>query len=604
MRANVIAIVLLAVAATATGSAAEPSLPAGHERYIVVLERKAKDSGKSVGDEAKNAGGRVEADLGDRLVITAPPAAIEILLRHVAVKYVQKAVVGPVADTGRLTEVRAMSAIDAPVQSHSGQTWTTGDYSYDGAGNIASIGTSAVPGTQGYRTYGYDSVTRLTKAEIAGVTPGATYEYSYDAYGNRDGYAINEQWISVGVSSATNRLDEATYDSSGNQLSRGATAATYDGFGMVTSYRFDSTNAETYVYTASDERIGVLRGTDWTWSVRGGDGLVLRQYRSSSTTPTAPWLWIEDFVYRDRLLLGSERVPEEGGRRHYHLDHLGSPRVVTGLNGSVISEHDFLPFGEERTKVGQHVARGFDREEPLRFTGHERGFDNLQPNDSSAYIDYMHARYYATKAGRFLSVDPHMDLSKNLPEPQSWNRYSYVRNNPVNMTDPDGRIPVAWWALRMGGPPLARYVARETVVAVARVTRTAMSEYGAQRLSNFEYARPVVIPTQLSVQDPYVIDDSRITRLPEDRVAAPPDKRGNAPIGDDGHPIEIHHDGQQADSPLIEMTRTDHRGKGNFGSNHDNTGQSPSQIDRKSWVQAVKDYWKREWDRGRFNTPQ
>ena len=54
------------------------------------------------------------------------------------------------------------------------------------------------------------------------------------------------------------------------------------------------------------------------------------------------------------------------------------------------------------------------------------------------------------------------------------------------------------------------------------------------------------------------------------------------------------------DSPLMEMTRSDHRGKGNFGPNHENTGQSPSQIDRKAWYQAVKDYWKREWDRGRF----
>ena len=78
----------------------------------------------------------------------------------------------------------------------------------------------------------------------------------------------------------------------------------------------------------------------------------------------------------------------------------------TSATGSIVSEHDFLPLGEERTSIGQHQAKGYDREEPLRFTGHERDFDNTAPNDSSSFIDYMHARYYATTSGRFLSVDP------------------------------------------------------------------------------------------------------------------------------------------------------------------------------------------------------
>lgn len=295
-------------------------------------------------------------------------------------------------------------------------------------------------GTQGHRTYAYDSVLRLKRAQLGGVTPAATHEYNYDAFGNRTGYGLNGQWTSIGVSPTTNRLTNASYDASGNQTAQLATAAAYDGFNMATSYRFDASNVQTFVYTPSDERIGVLRGTDWTWSLRGGDGRVLRQYRSSSTSPGSPWHWIEDFVYRDGLLLGSERAASQGGRRHYHLDHLGTPRLVTGANGSVLSEHDLLPFGEERTAIGQHQARGYDREEPLRFTGHERDFDNAQPNDSSSYVDSMHARYYATKGGRFLSVDPVLDVRRALKSPQMWNRYSYVVNNPINRIDPDGRL--------------------------------------------------------------------------------------------------------------------------------------------------------------------
>jgi hypothetical protein len=114
--------------------------------------------------------------------------------------------------------------------------------------------------TQGYRTYGYDPVLRLKKAQIGGVTPATTHEYNYDAYGNPTAYGLNGQWASIGVSPATNRLTNASYDASGNQTAQLATAATYDGFNMATSYRFDASNVETFVYTANDERIGVLRG--------------------------------------------------------------------------------------------------------------------------------------------------------------------------------------------------------------------------------------------------------------------------------------------------------------------------------------------------------
>jgi RHS repeat-associated protein len=85
-------------------------------------------------------------------------------------------------------------------------------------------------------------------------------------------------------------------------------------------------------------------------------------------------------------------------------------------------------------------VEGYDRPEPLKFTGHERdfvggsGYDNVDN-----YLDYMHARNYSPKLGRFLSVDPTMDLKKTIPNPQMWNRYAYVVNNPLRNTDPDGR---------------------------------------------------------------------------------------------------------------------------------------------------------------------
>ena len=86
--------------------------------------------------------------------------------------------------------------------------------------------------------------------------------------------------------------------------------------------------------------------------------------------------------------------------------------------------------------------------------------------------------------------------------------------------------------------------------------------------------------------------------------AGPPPRRGRAPIGDDGHPIELHHDGQRADSELKELTRTDHRLGENYEKNHSNTGQQSSEIDRTEFNKTRREYWKEQWDSGRWNTPE
>jgi RHS repeat-associated protein len=144
---------------------------------------------------------------------------------------------------------------------------------------------------------------------------------------------------------------------------------------------------------------------------------------------------VEDFVWRDGLLLGSQRPVEMGGRRHFHLDHLGTPRLITSDSGQMVSYHDYYPFGDEHSPVLQEVPSGFDREEPTKFTGHERDYAGGMGAEDGHAVDYMHARYASPTIGRFLSVDPKLGSTGN---PQSWNRYAYVGNNPLNLTDPTG----------------------------------------------------------------------------------------------------------------------------------------------------------------------
>jgi hypothetical protein len=91
-------------------------------------------------------------------------------------------------------------------------------------------------------------------------------------------------------------------------------------------------------------------------------------------------------------------------------------------------------------------------------------------------------------------------------------------------------------------------------------------------------------------------------KLPNDRINAPPTERGVPPTGDDTFPVELHHRNQGPNDPLDEMTRTDHRGAGNFSANHPNTGQAPSQIDRIKFKKERVDHWNDEWDAGRWDS--
>jgi midasin (ATPase involved in ribosome maturation) len=66
-------------------------------------------------------------------------------------------------------------------------------------------------------------------------------------------------------------------------------------------------------------------------------------------------------------------------------------------------------------------------------------------------------------------------------------------------------------------------------------------------------------------------------------------EQGKAPLID-GKPVELHHIGQEMDSPLAELTQDEHRGPGNDGVLHDK--QKESEIDRNKFNSERDDHWK------------
>jgi len=103
--------------------------------------------------------------------------------------------------------------------------------------------------------------------------------------------------------------------------------------------------------------------------------------------------------------------------------------------GNVVSRRDFLPFGEELyadgvhwTVAGKYLLTGQDGVRQ-RFTGYQK--------DTETSLDFAEARMYANTYGRFTAVDPLLASGKSA-NPQTFNRYIYVLNNPLLLTDPDG----------------------------------------------------------------------------------------------------------------------------------------------------------------------
>jgi RHS repeat-associated protein len=291
--------------------------------------------------------------------------------------------------------------------------WGPVAFTYDKAGQITAIGSN---------TYAYDGVGRLA----ASTTNGVAESYTYDRYGNLTERTRGGVTIRFGIDPVNNRAGQpgkpsnvlASYDPYGNVVSEGTSSYTYDALNIAATGP-----SATYLYDADDERVATIVGNTYRYTLRGVDQKVLREVSNTAGT----WSWSKDYIYRGAALL-AEVTP--AGTHHYHLDHLGSPRMVTDESTALrLATHDFFPFGSDTSDSTTDGQR-------LRFTGHER---DLGIGAEGAGLDYMHARYYTAAWGRFLSVDPSMDLKKTLPNPQMWNRYAYVLNNPTRYTDPDGR---------------------------------------------------------------------------------------------------------------------------------------------------------------------
>ncbi len=282
--------------------------------------------------------------------------------------------------------------------------------------------------------YEYDSLNRLRKETVDGVAE----EFGYDLNGNlktRGGLTYN--YNDANRPHAVESLSDSTvfeYDGNGNMKEDGTRTLKYTVFDKPYEVtRSDNSNSLLFAYGADRLRykqVAQVGGQTTTTYYLQGLEVVHRgsqwEYRRSI-----------DGVAQETLEKNEVQQVVDTRISFFIRDHLGSIDVVLNENGINEEQMDvaYSPWGERRNPVTPASLVEFPdlNVQYLRDITH-RGFTGHEMLDAFGLI-HMNGRVYDPKLGRFLSADPIVQAPLYT---QSFNRYSYVWNNPLTLIDPSG----------------------------------------------------------------------------------------------------------------------------------------------------------------------
>ena len=262
--------------------------------------------------------------------------------------------------------------------------------------------------------YDYDTQKRLASAQSSDLSWGLAFKY--DGFNNRvsqsvvQGSAFENE---LQHDPATNWMlnDSTTYDANGNVISLPYLELEYDTLNRLKHLRSSTDLPENYAYDPRNLRI-------WVKTAKWGEQLyfyagnkVLALYK---LTTTGSGDLLATFMSAN-IYFGNRIVKSRGNA--VVIDRLGATRAWSDKDGTKVTK--YLPFGEELQKTSDDLPK---------FGGYQRSESNL---------DYAQNRYYASSLGRFLTPDPY-EGSASASNPNSWNRYAFVKNDPMNRIDPNG----------------------------------------------------------------------------------------------------------------------------------------------------------------------
>src|SRR5579885_2498371 len=266
------------------------------------------------------------------------------------------------------------------------------------------------------RDYSYDSMNRLTNAEVFNSSSQEVQDwgYSYDKAGNRTQSSV----LSTGVSTtySYNAAEELTRTVQGSTT----VSYSYDGNGNLTG----STDGNSFSYNKKNQTTAI-DGNSYSYS--GPDQTERVTLNSASDAYSGLGLSYEttsgNTTYYTRCSCGmllNERLPG-GGKYYYLFDGQGSVVGLTDSNGNEVNAYDYDPYG-----VMLNETQG--QPNPFQYEG---GYF-----ESSTGLVKFGTRYYNPQLGRWTQQDP---VGGSLSKPDTLNRYLYVDDDPVNLVDSSGR---------------------------------------------------------------------------------------------------------------------------------------------------------------------
>jgi RHS repeat-associated protein len=321
------------------------------------------------------------------------------------------------AQTGRLMDI--LAGTGNIVQNFS--------YTYDVLGNVLTRADANESLTE---TFTYENLNRVTSATVSqSVAP--VKNFAYDAIGN----LLSKSDVgNYAYPLAGSALPHAVMSISGGAVS---TSFTYDPNGNQTSGLGRSIS-----YTSYNKPASITQGSSTLFFSDDVDHQRFKQVAPEGTTlyfsafgvhtelfvsGTSRWY---DFIGSGGSMLGVRVLNADSSvtTRYFHTDNLGSIAVITNESGAVVERDSYDAWGKRRFPNGADDPSGSLTSQTTRgFTGQEELTD--------VGLVHLNGRVYDPLVGRMMSADPF------VPDPmngQAWNRYSYVINNPLALTDTNG----------------------------------------------------------------------------------------------------------------------------------------------------------------------
>ncbi|WP_189214110.1 RHS repeat-associated core domain-containing protein [Actinokineospora fastidiosa] len=339
-------------------------------------------------------------------------------------------------DTRRPSRTVVDAEVPAPMQADI-------NYTHDPSGRITSISDAVIGQPADRQCFEHDHVGRLTEAwtpagscsesrsaALLGGPAPYWHSYTYDAAGNR---LTETRHATAGD---TTRAYTYPPDSQPHTVRSVATTGPggtttdtfgYDARGNTTGRSLDGVD-QTLEWDSESRLAKVTAGTESTGFIYTADGSRLLRKAPDGVT-----------LYLDgqevRLVAGTATVTVTRYYKHGERtvamrvsgklswiasDHQATPHISIDVSSMSVVKRRQLPFGSPRGGAAPLLAG-------------DRGFVG-GVMDASTGLTHIGARQYDPEIGRFLSVDPLIDVK----DPRQWNPYVYAANSPVTMSDPTG----------------------------------------------------------------------------------------------------------------------------------------------------------------------